>query len=274
MDWRIIAALNKNDLAALSRALDDGANPNSSDGGGYTALIYAVYNNQVSCVARLIEAGANPNCHPHSASDTPLNIASFMGYTNIIRVLLAGGAQVDFTSPSSQYRSPLRCAIRNGHLPAVRLLLVAGADANHQLTQGITRSPLACAVEWIPVDAVARRCIFPLLLRAGASINDPEITTLFQHVSNYTEPHKRKVIEYLRAVHAAGGFPAYTRAHRSRFAAIFSRGTRLPPDVIPNVVEYWASLGCYEYSVPGTGSSVAATEDVEEAADPEESSSS
>ena len=230
----------------MRRALDDGADPNLSDQGGYTPLIHAANVNHVGCVARLIEAGANPNCH--AGSCTPLNFAALYGYTDIIRVLLAGGAQVDFTSPSSQYRSPLRCAIRNGHLPAVRLLLVAGADANHQLAQGITRSPLACAVEWIPVDAVARRCIFPLLLRAGASINDPEITTLFQHVSNYTEPHKRKVIEYLRAVHAAGGFPAYTRAHRSRFAAIFSRGTRLPADVIPKIVDYWAHLGWYQYT--------------------------
>ena len=247
MDWRIKAA--RGDLAALSRALDNGANPNSSDAGGYTPLIYAVYDNHVGCVARLIEAGANPNCHAHSAPDTPLNVASLHGFTPIIRVLLAGGARADFVPPDSQYRSPLRCAIRNGHLPAVRLLLAAGADTNHQLTQSAhVRSPLACAVEWIPADPVAQRCISPLLLRAGASINDPEITTLFQNVSIYTDTRKRKVIEYLQAVHAAGGFPAYARAHRSRYAPIFSRGTRLPADVIPTIVEYWAHLGWYKYT--------------------------
>ena len=51
------------------------------------------------------------------------------------------------------------------------------------------------------------------------------------------------------------------------FAAIFSRGTRLPADVIPKIVDYWAHLGRYEYSVPGTGPRVVAT-------GPEESSSS
>ena len=61
--------------------------------------------------------------------------------------------------------------------------------------------------------------------------------------------------------------PAYARAHRSMFAAIFSRGTRLPADVIPKIVDFWAHLGWYEYSVPGTGSRVVAT-------GPEESSSS
>ena len=42
------------------------------------------------------------------------------------------------------------------------------------------------------------------------------------------------------------------------FAAIFSRGTRLPADVIPKIVDFWAHLGWYEYSVPVTGSRVVA----------------
>ena len=78
---------------------------------------------------------------------------------------------------------------------------------------------------------------------------------MFQNLNDrYIDPCKRKVIEYLQAVHDAGGFPAYARRHRSMYAAIFSRGTRLPADVVPNIVEYWAHLGCYQYQVPGTGS--------------------
>ena len=121
-------------------------------------------------------------------------------------------------------------------------------------------------------DAGAAQQAPPMLLRAGASINEPAITAKFQEFQNLykndpNKPHYRKAIEYLRAVRAAGGFPAYARAHRSMFAAIFSRGTRLPADVIPKIVDYWAHLGWYEYSVSGTGSRVVAT-------DPEESSSS
>ena len=107
-----------------------------------------------------------------------------------------------------------------------------------------------------------------MLLRAGASINEPAITTLVRDFNEPNiSPHKRKAIKYLRAVHAAGGFPAYARAHRSMFATIFSRGTRLHADVIPKIVDYWAHLGWYEYSVPGTRVEVVATEDAEEAAD-------
>jgi hypothetical protein len=103
----------------------------------------------------------------------------------------------------------------------------------------------------------------------GASINEPAITAKFRefqilYKNDPNKLHYRKAIEYLRAVRAAGGFPAYARAHRSMFAAIFSR---LPADVIPKIVDYWAHLGWYEYSVPGTGSRIVAT-------GPEESSSS
>ena len=104
------------------------------------------------------------------------------------------------------------------------------------------------------LEHAARRCkILPLLLRAGASINEPAITAKFQEFQNLykndpNKPHYRKAIEYLRAVRAAGGFPAYARAHRSMFAAIFSRGTRLPADVIPKIVDYWAHLGWYKYT--------------------------
>ena len=119
------------------------------------------------------------------------------------------------------------------------------------------------------LEHAARRCkILPLLLRAGASINEPAIAEKYEDLNNPNiSPHYRKAIRYLRAVHVAGGFPAYARAHRSMFAAIFSRGTRLPADVIPKIVDFWAHLGWYEYSVPGTGSRVVAT-------GPEESSSS
>ena len=97
------------------------------------------------------------------------------------------------------------------------------------------------------LELAARRCkILPLLLRAGASINEPAIAEKYEDLTNPNiSPHYRKAIRYLRAVHAAGGFPAYARAHRSMFAAIFSRGTRLPADVIPKIVDYCFHVGWF-----------------------------
>ena len=252
------------DLAAINRALADGADPNAADDdGGCFPLIFAVSGNHTECAARLIEAGANPNCRMNQhLGITPLNLAA--SYTNrgadVVRVLLAGGAQVDFKAPNSS-GTPLHYAFDGGNLEAIRVLLAAGADPNHQRNLRHRRLPLASAVWYISgtddegiTGLIARRCcrVPPLLLCAGASINEPAITALFQNLNDpYIDPCKRKVIEYLQAVYDAGGFPAYARRHRSMYAAIFSRGTRLPADVVPNIVEYWAHLGCYQYQVPG-----------------------
>jgi len=256
MDPHLRTAALKGDLAALSRWLDNGADPNLEDSDGYTPLIFAVTNNHAGCVERLIEAGARPNCRTNTSS-TPLNSAASIGNAAIIRMLLAAGAQVNPVPGDEEIREhpPLYWAIDGNHAPAVRELLEAGADPNYEIMPGhtITITPLVRAVSFSHV--VQRRPIPQLLLRAGASIHE-SIIEMFQNVDDIaiTSPARAEQIRWLRAVHAGGGFPAYARGHRSMFAALFSRGTRLPADVVPKIVEYWAHLGYYQYRVPGTGS--------------------
>ena len=262
MDPRLRAAALKRYLAALDRALAEGADPNAMDADGYTPLIFAVCNNNTDCVAKLIEAGAHPDCYTDKGR-TPLNSAASSGYAETIRVLLASGAQVDFVPPYG-YGSltPLHYAIDFGHAQAVRALLAAGADVNRR-SEDFSKpvSPLVRAIKFTTCPHRRRgenadHSILTVLLRAGASINEPAVTEFFElldETNAFISPSERKVIEYLQAVHTAGGFPAYARGHRSMFAAIFSRGRRLPADVIPKIVEYWAHLGCYQFQVPGTG---------------------
>ena len=69
----------------------------------------------------------------------------------------------------------------------------------------------------------------PLLVRAGATID---------------EGHADKS-DYLKAVLEAGGIRAYERQHRTTLANVLNRGTRLPADVIPKIVEFWAHVGWY-----------------------------
>ena len=97
-------------------------------------------------------------------------------------------------------------------------------------------------------------------LSAGASIPQDDYWLWRGYQDYFNDPRGRagerysrsniKGFEYLDAVHTAGGFPAYARAHRSIFVAIFSRGTRLPTAVLLTIVEYWAHLGWYQYRVP------------------------
>ena len=89
MDPRLRTPALRGDLAAVNRALDEGADPNLADADGYNPLIYACENNRVDCAARLIEAGARVDCHTRELR-TPLNIAARYGYADMIRVLVAG----------------------------------------------------------------------------------------------------------------------------------------------------------------------------------------
>ena len=166
MDPRLRAPALRGDLAALNRALDEGADPNLADADGCNPLIYACENNRVDCATRLIEAGARVDCHTDGLR-TPLNIAARYGYADLIRVLLAGGAQIDFT-PTSQFL-------------------------------GQTTSPLHHALFHGPEHG-----------------NDAAIGVLLA-------------------------------AHRSLYVGILNRGTRLPADVIPKIVEFWAHFGCYQW---------------------------
>ena len=53
-----------------------------------------------------------------------------------------------------------------------------------------------------------------------------------------------KIMRHLEA----GGIRAYERQHRTTLAHVLNRGTRLPADVIPKIVDYWAHLGWYQYT--------------------------
>ena len=119
------------------------------------------------------------------------------------------------------------------------------------LRNPLTKARVFCpsVLQLVAQNSLGPVCPVPLTVRGRVS---PEITFEFQTLndperSGSLRPAQRKVLEYLQAVQAAGGFPAYARAHRSRYAPIFSRGTRLPADIIPKIVEYWAHLGWYKY---------------------------
>ena len=138
-------------------------------------------------------------------------------------------------------------------MECLHLLLAAGADANLRVQNAsLNESPLETAIKW---DRYAdRKRVFPVLLRAGAAI----------------PPHATVTHPYLRKVAAAGGFPAYERAHRLRLATILARvvfpgpptarGTgprarprrarhraapRLPVEMVSHVVAFGCHAGDY-----------------------------
>ena len=61
MDPRLRAPALKGDVAALTTALEAGANPNLRDDDGYAPLLYAASNGHASCIDVLRRHGADVN---------------------------------------------------------------------------------------------------------------------------------------------------------------------------------------------------------------------
>ncbi|VAW74237.1 hypothetical protein MNBD_GAMMA12-3493 [hydrothermal vent metagenome] len=75
---------------------------------------------------------------------TPLFDAAESGHTEIVRLLLTGGAEVDIANTFGEEpgggRTPLYIAAEKGHIAIVKLLLAANANINMSLEMG--KSPL------------------------------------------------------------------------------------------------------------------------------------
>jgi ankyrin repeat protein len=89
----------------------------------------------------LLERGANVEAHGKEQLP-PLHSAAANGHVEMVRLLLAKGANVD--SQAGRY-SPLAVAARNGSVEVVRFLLNMGANAH--LESEMEYSPLEIARE-------------------------------------------------------------------------------------------------------------------------------
>ena len=249
MDPDLRAAALRGDVAALCRALNDGADPRLTDDDGDTVLHYAASNGHAVCVAHLAEMGADVNAM-NDGLRTPLNMAAASGRVAAIRALLAAGAHVnDYAIPS-----PLHWAVSHGTAGAVEALLAGGASVSAEAQRHFTFDPPGAptnytAQSWSALDQAVKRYgsfkrsvdirrswdrlrhnrMVPVLVRAGATIEE-------RHAERDS---------YCKAVRDAGGVRAYERLHLATLVNILNRGTRLPADVIPKIVEYWAHVGWY-----------------------------
>ena len=122
----------------------------------------------------------------------------------------------------------LRAAALRGDVAALRRALNDGADPRLADEDGDT---VRSKIYESRTTGVIRRHnrMVPLLVRAGATIKE-------RHAERDS---------YCKAVRDAGGIRAYERLHRTTLANILNRGDRLPADVIPKIVDFWAHVGWY-----------------------------
>ena len=109
---------------------------------GDTPLHDAAYRGYADVVKLLLAAGADVNAKD-SFGDTPLHAAAINGQADVVKLLLAAGADVNAKGWIGY--TPLHHAAYDGHADVAKLLLAAGADVNARNTVGDT-----------PLDAAAK----------------------------------------------------------------------------------------------------------------------
>ena len=103
-------AVDKGNAGAVRVLLDAGANPDSVDPNGATALFLAAQLNRVPEMRMLLQAGADKDM-ANSSGITPLMIATHKRNVEAVRTLLAAGA--DEQRVGGEGRTALAIAIEN-----------------------------------------------------------------------------------------------------------------------------------------------------------------
>ena len=126
--------MNANDVEAVAKALDAGADPSSRVWRRFPALIGAAERRQHRIMTLLLEAGADANCEDSNGS-TALHRAVLAGDPAGVRLLLKAGANID--KQNDRGECPLHTAI-GGTPEVVRALVDARADVNCRDANGLT----------------------------------------------------------------------------------------------------------------------------------------
>src|SRR5665213_312509 len=97
---------------------------------GVTPLLQASRNGDVEVMRALLDAGADPT-RWHPEGETPLMAAARTGRVDADRLLLSKGSFINAADPC-QEETALMWASAEGHLEVVKALLAAGADPNQK----------------------------------------------------------------------------------------------------------------------------------------------
>ena len=151
---------NERDVAGLLLAA--GANVNAANDLGVTPLALACVNASVPMVETLLENGGNPNL-ARTTGETPLMTAARTGSARVVQLLLARGANPNANDTRTKHTA-LMLAIAEGHIDIVRTLVDAGADVHAKSAGGFT--PLLFAARH------GSRASSEILLAAGAKVDD------------------------------------------------------------------------------------------------------
>ena len=167
--------------AQLAQALESKTTSRQAEtgmGNGDTPLMLAIDADNLEALAVLLKRDVNVNeqsANGHAA----LNRAAERGYTEMVRRLIAAGANVEGTAnPPARYETPLAAAASFRRWESVIALLQAGANPNARDSHSrapvdyATYSPMGQPIDRDPTEPARRIAALKLLLDKGARADD------------------------------------------------------------------------------------------------------
>lgn len=126
----IVEFASSGNLDEVKKLLDNGIDPNSQDGRGWSPLMWAAAEGHLHVVELLLEHGADPNIINYLGRSA-IMYASNYGFYEIAKALIEKGA---ILNPLMKFNDnpPLSAAANQGHLEIVRMLVENGANVMHK----------------------------------------------------------------------------------------------------------------------------------------------
>ena len=153
------------DYDTVRSLLREGADVNTAQGDGMTALHWAAVNGQLDTAKMLLYAGANLRATTRLHAYSPLHLASRSGHADTVKLFLDSGANATVTTTTGV--TPLMLAASSGSADAVAALIVGRVDVNARET-GRGQTALMFAAAYDRTEAIQT-------LLANAA--DPEIAS-------------------------------------------------------------------------------------------------
>lgn len=148
------AAARADQADAVMALIAAGAPVDAADSIGFTALFEAAREGSGAAVGALLDQGADVNhvAGPQGLSLTPLHLAAIGGDAEVVRVLMAAGAQPDVQGVTGA--TPMLWAVFEGQHDAVVALLQGGANPTIRAPDAPSVRDVAEMAEWSDVLAL------------------------------------------------------------------------------------------------------------------------
>ncbi len=145
-EQKLLQAVRDADLAKAIQILDENPSYDVNEVGkdGMTPLLVASRAGLTDIVRQLLAHGADPNIVDKMMKATPAHKAGFFGHAKILQELCKAGANIDAQGPYNGYTA-LHDAVLNSHIEAAQVLIDFGASTNIEGLDG--KSPRSLAFQ-------------------------------------------------------------------------------------------------------------------------------